>query len=323
MLLPADVTFRREEVSELLQLSPGVIDALAASGVVGRDVIAAADLERLFRDSLLRLYQAQAMRAAATTPTVADAVARENPADDIEIEIESVNPESSVVRTFEEPIVVEGERPDLRAGLRYIPRRQIGGLFRDVKFVMLQLSSSGLRIRHEEALRAGDEARLSFAILNPARTFVMRARVVWTSIGQQGDGRSHYVSGLRVIENVDRLVNAAYLLRTARELRIDERPSSRGNAKNVPRFVSGLADEDVVAIIQAVRKLASDPEEAARWYARARFAIADEDVRKAAPRGAREREEVVGVWEYLRRQQDLRTVAGVMQWIRSSQVASV
>jgi hypothetical protein len=319
MLLPADVTFRREEVSELLQLNPAVIDALAASGAIGREVIAAAELERLFRDSLLRLYQAQAMRAATSLPAVKDDAP-------LEIEIEArpePASESSVVRTFEEELVVEGERPDLRAGVRYVPRRQIGGLFRDVKFVMLQLSSSGLRIRHDEALRPGDEARLSFAILNPAKTFVMRARVVWTSIAQQGEDRSHYVSGLRVVENADRLVNAAYLLRTARELRIDERPAGRGATRNVPRYVSGLADEDVVAIIQAVRKLASDPEEAARWYARARFAIADEEVRKAAPRGAREREEVVGVWEYLRRQQDLRTVAGVMQWIRSSQVVAV
>jgi hypothetical protein len=84
-----------------------------------------------------------------------------------------------------------------------------------------------------------------------------------------------------------------------------------------------VADEDVVAIIQAVRKMTDDPEEAARWYARARFAIADAEVRKAAPRGAREREEVVAVWEYLQRRLDLRTVAGVMQWIRSSQVAAI
>lgn len=312
MLLPADVTFRREEVSELLQLSPSVVDALAASGAIGREVVAAADLERLFRDSLLRLYQAQATRAVAAAPS-----------DDLEIEIPAApESESSVVRTFEEQLGEIGERPDLRAGVRYVPRRQLGGTFRDVKFVMLQLSSSGLRIRHDAALRPGDEARLSFAILNPAKTFVMRARVVWTSIASHGDDRSYYVSGMRVIENADRLVNAAYLLRTARELRVDERPS-RDAARNVPRSVSGLADEDVVAIIQAVRKLAADPEEAARWHARARFAIADEEVRKAAPRGAREREEVVGVWEYLRRQQDLRTVAGVMQWIRSSQVASV
>ena len=79
----------------------------------------------------------------------------------------------------------------------------------------------------------------------------------------------------------------------------------------------------LVEIIRAVRKFASDPAEATRWYARARFAIADDEVRRAAPRGAREREEVVGVWEYLHRRIDLKAVAGVVQWIRNSQAATV
>jgi hypothetical protein len=328
MLVPPDGTFGREEVSELLKLSPKVIGALIGTGALrvekidGRETIAAAELERLFRDSLMRVYHGQAMRAAAPAVTIPEDVTEE------EIEIEA-QPETSeepvVVHGFEELEGTGGARPDLRAGVRYVPRRQISGVFRDVKFVMLQLSSSGLRVRHDEALRPGDEARLSFAILNPPKSFVVRARVVWTSIAQRGEQPSYYVSGLRVTENVDRLVNAAYLLRTARELHIDETDTGRrpGGARNVPRQVSGVADEDVASIIQAVRKLAGDPEEAARWYARARFAIADEEVRKAAPRGAREREEVVGVWEYLQRRPDLRTVAGVMQWIRSSQVTAM
>jgi hypothetical protein len=328
MLLPADVTFRREELSELLQLNPVVVDALIASGTLNGNAIAAADLERFFRDSLLRLYQAQAMRVAASAPVI--------PQDaEVEIEIEArpaetdVEPIPTIMRTYEEELLDSGERPNMRAGVRYVPRRQIGGVFRDVKFVMLQLSSSGLRIRHDEALHPGDEARLSFAILNPPKSFVMRARVVWTSIAQRGEERSYYISGLRVTENADRLVNAAYLLRTARELQIDERdigrtaPAARIPRKDMPRHVTGLSDEDVLTIIQAARRLADDPQEAARWYARARFAIAEEEVRKAAPRGAREREEVVGVWEYLHRRPDLKTVAGVMQWIRKSHVAAV
>lgn len=331
MLLPADVAFRREEVSELLGLNPAVVDALVTSGTLNGETIPAADLERFFRDSLLRLYQAQAMRAAAPAAS-APAPAQEAEME-MEIEIEpaapNVEPPPSIVRSYQEEVIDSGERPNQRAGVRYVPRRQIGGVFRDTKFVMLQLSSSGLRIRHDEALRPGDEARLSFAILNPPKSFVMRARVVWTSIAQSGDERSYYISGLRVVENADRLVNAAYLLRTARELQIDESdtgqplPAPRTGTRKMPRHVTGLSDEDVVKIIQAVRRLADDPQEAARWYARARFAIADEEVRKAAPRGAREREEVVSVWEYLQRRPDLKTVAGVMQWIRSANVAAV
>ncbi len=303
MTLPSDVTLRRDELSDVLALSPKVVDALIATCAIvperrdGREVIACEQLERVFRDSLLRVYQAQARAAAA--PKV----------------VEVREPEAESADQHE---AVEEELSDLRLGARYIPRRQMGGVFGSAKLAVLQLSNTGLRIRHAEALRPGEEARLSFAMQNPARSVVMRARVAWTSIAQRGDGPSFYISGLKVTANAERLTEAIDLLRNARELHLDE---SRRTTR-LPMPVSGLPDEDVVAIIRAVRKFAADPTEATRWYTRARFAIAEEEVRRAAPRGARDREEAVGVWEYLQRRVDLRAVAGVVQWIRRSQVAA-
>ena len=322
MLPITDVTLRRDELSEVLSLSPKIIDALILTRTLeterrdGREVVSCAQLEKLFRDSLLRVYQAQAARAAAA--------ARPEPEREIEIDLEpEEEPMPAITRTSDEhlmPAALPAEdRPDLRLGARFIPRRQLGGVFREVKLAVLQLSNSGLRIRHSEPLRPGEEARFSFAIQNPPKSFVMRARVVWTIIAQRGDGPSFYISGLRVVTNQDRLVEATELLRAARELHLDE--SRRRN--NVPMPVHGLPDEDVVAIIRAVRKFANDPTEATRWYTRARFAMADEEIRRAAPRGARDREEVVGIWEYLQRRIDLKAVAGVVQWIRSSSVAAV
>jgi hypothetical protein len=322
MLPNTDVTLRRDELSEVLSLSPKIIDALILTRTLeterrdGREVVTCAQLEKLFRDSLIRVYQAQATRAIAA--------ARPEPEREIELDLEpEEEPMPAITRTSDEhlmpPPTPAEDRPDLRLGARFIPRRQLGGVFREVKLAVLQLSNSGLRIRHAEPLRPGEEARFSFAIQNPPKSFVMRARVVWTSIAQRGDGPSFYISGLRVVTNQDRLVEATELLRAARELHLDE--SRRRN--NVPMPVHGLPDEDVVAIIRAVRKFASDPTEATRWYTRARFAVADEEVRRAAPRGARDREEVVGIWEYLQRRIDLKAVAGVVQWIRSSSVAAV
>ena len=328
MLPTPDVTLRRDELSEVLSLSPKIIDALILTRALeterreGREVVTCAQLEKLFRDSLLRVYQAQATRAAAA----AAAASRIEPEREIELDLESAEAEEEmpvITRTSDEHLMPEipgrDDRPDLRLGARFIPRRQLGGVFREVKLAVLQMSNSGLRIRHVEPLRPGEEARFSFAIQNPPKSFVMRARVVWTSIAQRGEGASFYISGLRVVTNQDRLVEATELLRAARELHLDE--SRRRN--NVPMPVHGLPDEDVVAIIRAVRKFANDPTEATRWYTRARFAVADEEVRRAAPRGARDREEVVGIWEYLQRRIDLKAVAGVVQWIRSSSVAAV
>ncbi|HEY0156173.1 MAG TPA: PilZ domain-containing protein [Thermoanaerobaculia bacterium] len=317
MLLPSDVTLRRDELSDLLALSPKVVDALIASRTIvtekrgDGEVVACAQLERVFRDSLLRVYQAQAARAAAAKP-----VQRE-PEPEFELELEEPLP--VIARAAEESVAIEEENPDLRLGARYIPRRQMGGVFRNVKLAVLQLSNTGLRIRHTEPLEPGEDARLSFAIQNPPKSVVMRARVVWTSVAQRGEGPSFHISGLKVTANVERLTEAIDLLRAGRELHLDE---SRRSTR-LPMPVNGLPDEDVVAIIRAVRKFAADPTEAMRWYTRARFAIAEEEVRRAAPRGARDREEAVGVWEYLQRRVDLRAVAGVVQWIRRSQAAGI
>jgi hypothetical protein len=323
MLLPNDASLRRDELPQLLNLHPRVIDALIASGSVqvqhadGTERIAAAQLEQLFRDSLLHLYFAQARSAATAPATTAPAATAPAPEADA-----SQDDGPAIVRTSDEHDLMPTARADLRAGERYVPRRQLGGTFRDVKMFILQLSTTGLRIRHEEPLRPGDEARLSFGLVTPPQVVLARASVVWTSIAQRGESPSYYVSGLHVTANADRLANALALLNHNRELqRVQNETKRRGGA--LPGPVLGLSDDDIVSIIRAARKLATDPNEATRWYTRARFAYAEEDVRKVAPRGAREREEVLGVWEYLQRRIDIPKVAGVMQWIRSSQAAAV
>ena len=319
MLIPDDVAAGREELSSILELSPRVIDALVQSGAVRSTrrnenvMVALSDVEKLFRDSLLRLYRAQATRAAVESPAAA------RPAPEPELTIESDEEPVVITRTVDEHALVPRERPDLRLAARYVPRRQIGGTFRQARFVVLQLSNDGMRIRHQEALRPGDEARLSLSLMNPAKSFVMKARVVWTSIAQR-DEASFYITGLTIVGGTEALTSAIEILRNTRELHLDE--TGRRRSAPMPKPVTGLADEDVVDIIRAVRKFASDPVEATRWYNRARYAVADEEVRRLAPRGAREREEVLGVWEYLQRRIDLKSLTGVVQWIRSSNAAS-
>ena len=48
---------------------------------------------------------------------------------------------------------------DARIAPRYIPRRSIGGVFNKTKFTVMQISSTGLRIRHDETLLPGEEGQ--------------------------------------------------------------------------------------------------------------------------------------------------------------------
>jgi hypothetical protein len=69
-------------------------------------------------------------------------------------------------------------------------------------------------------------------------------------------------------------------------------------------------------VTAAIERFANDPVEANRWYSRARFSLSDENVRRLAPPRPRDREEVLGIWEYLERQVDIGKIAGVMSWVR-------
>lgn len=292
--------FTVEQTAEILDLPPSIVDKLVRSGQLPSDGsgVPAAEIQNYLSQSLIRLFRMQA-----TEPVPV-------------IEPEAPAAETVIVRSiaeYEEDM--RGDKPELRVAPRYVPRRQLGGTFRELRFTLLQLSTTGLRIRHDETLRPGDVARLTLSLQRPARTFAMQARVVWTSIAQRGEGPTFCISGLRVLD-LGPLQQVIHHLRDARDLQADE------GRRRQTSPLSGLTDEEVAAIIRTVRRFASDPVEAGRWYSRARFALADEEIRAAAPQRARDREEVIGVWECLERKLDISKVASVVTWLRQTRASA-
>jgi hypothetical protein len=312
------VRFSRDEAAAQLDLPPRVVDALIESGrlALTSDAIAAEQIEAFCRDTLLRVYRASATYAPPTFEV------QEIASEPLPVRQPEPEPPPTVTRSIAEYVdSPEQADADLRIAPRYSPRRQLGGMFRQAKFNILQISTSGMRVRHDETLRPGDEARLTFSILRPARTFMIKARVVWTSIAQRGDGPSFCISGIRVVEGFEQLRQAIDILRDARELEIDDGSAQR-NRHTSPAALVGLSDDDVASIIRAYRTFGSDPVEANRWYTRAKFALSEEAVRKAAPTRARDREEVLGVWEYLERRVEIPAIASVLGWIRRTRSAT-
>ncbi|HYC91546.1 MAG TPA: PilZ domain-containing protein [Thermoanaerobaculia bacterium] len=292
--------FTVEQTAEILDLPPSIVDKLVRSGQLPSDGsgVPAAEIQSYLSQSLIRLFR---MQAAEPLPVQ---------------EPEPAPADTLIVRSIAEyEQDLRGDTPELRVAPRYVPRRQLGGTFRDLRFTLLQLSTTGLRIRHDETLRPGDVARLTLSLQRPARTFAMQARVVWTSIAQRGEGPTFCISGLRVLD-LGPLQQVIQHLREARDLQADE------GRRRQTSPLSGLTDEEVASIIRTVRRFASDPVEAGRWYSRARFALADEQIRAAAPQRARDREEVVGVWECLDRKLDIGKVASVVTWLRQTRASA-
>ncbi|MEA2492060.1 MAG: hypothetical protein QOH21_3852, partial [Acidobacteriota bacterium] len=303
-------TLTPNEASRLLDLSPELIDALLSSGRVlcrvdrGQPLIPLDQLEMFFRDALMAVYQVESGLALGAAPPAepqrAEPVAEPEPEPIAAEKLPDV-PIPMVVDTPPPPAIpVEKEEADLRRSPRYVPRRQIDGFFNETRFSIVQISESGLRIRHRSPLLPGEEAKVSFALIGPAQSVVIRARVVWTSMAQS-NGETFSISGLRVLEHADRLATAVAMLRAAHELQPERRARQR-RAEDAVFTLEGVADDEIARVVTAVQKFAADPIEAGRWQSRGRFAMSDATVRRAAPEHPREREEVLGIWEYLDRQ---------------------
>ncbi|HYO77006.1 MAG TPA: PilZ domain-containing protein, partial [Thermoanaerobaculia bacterium] len=351
---PLTSAFSREELSELLDVPLDFVDALLDSGRVlchvkgGQPRVPLSQLEDFFRDALLRLYQAEggAVRPVASSPAAAadTAEVREPVAVAAEVDEPEPEPEEPMVELEEtEPRVAasapapaavalpiprpamppkeEADFPNNRIATRYVPLRQLGGIFGETKFVVMQLSATGMRIRHNEPLMPGEEAKLSFALQRPARSVVVRARVVWTSLAKSGTERFS-ISGLRITEHQDRVAAAIDSMRASNELQPERRTALRRESDTLS-VLNGISDEEMAMVTAAVQKFAGDPVEASRWYSRARFALSDENVRRVAPERPRDREEVLGIWEYLDRQIDIGKIAGIVTWMRSSAAGPV
>lgn len=317
----------RSEVSQLLELDLATIDALVESGRIlcryqrGEPRIPLDQLETFFREALVKIYRAEAMASVPAEPVpVREPEPEPAPAPEPEPEPEPAPaPEPMTAAIAYSPAPPQREEeplPENRAAARYVPLRQIGGIFGETKFSILQMSSTGLRIRHREALLPGTEAKVSFALLKPARSIVVRARVVWTSIARQGEERFS-ISGLRILEHQERVARAIDLLKATNELQPERRAQVR-RATDALVPVEDATDEEIALVTNAVQKFADDPVEAGRWYSRARFSLADEHARRAAPERGRDREEILGIWEYLDRQVDIPKIVGIVGWMRQA-----
>ncbi|HEY0158527.1 MAG TPA: PilZ domain-containing protein [Thermoanaerobaculia bacterium] len=335
---PAIPSLSRSELGELLDVPLEVVDALLESGRLlchlraGEVRIPRPQVEQFLRDSLMRLYMADGGQQPADLPEPpVKAAAEETPAPPPPAPAPPPPPDPAppapaprpmpppvalaVPASLAAPLPRDEEDQEQRIATRYVPLRQLGGIFGDTKFVVMQLSATGLRIRHNEPLMPGEEAKLSMALLKPARSVVVRARVVWTSLASSGTERFS-ISGLRIVEHQDRLEAAIESLRASNELQPERRAGLR-RATDTMSILGGISDEEMALVTAAVTKFANDPVEASRWYSRARFALSDDNVRRAAPERPRDREEVLGIWEYLDRQIEIGKIAGVVTWLKS------
>ena len=217
-------------------------------------------------------------------------------------------------------MITEIEISEGRGAPRYAVRDQLQAGFASYAISVVNLSQAGLLIEHAQPIRIGSTGRL--AIQSGAGPSVLLARVVWSRLGNRtgADGRLLYRSGLLATEEnaglqhvIERLVGAGLAsevkdsLERKRQTILEKLHARKTNAvvKLVP--VRDLLDPDRVMMVRhAIEQLRVHPDEATKWYNRAKFS-------GGGSGAVVYREEELAVWEYLERSVPLESIRQVLE----------
>lgn len=218
---------------------------------------------------------------------------------------------------------------DLRNSDRFISAQPVNGSLGSVAITIINLGIGGLQVEHADPLKIGHQARLALEIPG-AKLPEMRARVVWSRLSKTPNqqGKYLYRSGLRVDEDKDVLARSiGFLIRSGRVYPDKhslerKKQAQEDKAKRAAHPVMKLVltkkeleiSADQVLLIQHARdRFKSNPQEALKWYNRAKFSMNEQAVKGTSDSVMPFKEEVIAVWEYLERTIDLPTIAQVFE----------
>ena len=215
---------------------------------------------------------------------------------------------------------------ELRSSDRLGAIEPLPGGFGSASITVLDLAARGAQIEHTQPLRLSLTGRLWFK--SGRATVSVQGRVVWSHLSKTRDsnGKLLYHSGIHVPDESEELAAAIETLAREGVVRrendslerkratLEERDQQR-QARPIVKFIRHRREDDTDAdtallIMQARDRLRANPDEALRWYNRAKFAIIDSGSPVATDQ-LRHREEALAVWEYLERTIDLATIERV------------
>ena len=212
---------------------------------------------------------------------------------------------------------------ELRKNARYVLSPDVAGSFGTVAIAVKNLAIRGMQIEHTEALKVGSQGRIALAIPGMRERVVVVGRVAWSRLAQTPDaaGRHRYRSGVRFVEEAlcpsevlvhllergEASIDLEGMRRKEEARRSREQSRAARSMKYVPPTGPDIPADQQLLVEHAIRQLRSNPDEAQKWYQRAKFApILDRD--KTAYR-----EDIVAIWEYLGRSIEIEIVRRVFE----------
>lgn len=212
------------------------------------------------------------------------------------------------------PTIAADDVVELRKRPRFLVPN-INGKLNGTPATVLDVAAGGLQIEHEGAVRLGS---LVHVAIEGEETIEVKGRVIWSSFHPTETRKNSYRSGLQ-FENVEEVAGKlgrfirAYGRPDSGSLeRKRERLQARRGRKPTMVYVSTIDQDrinDELMMIQHARiHLSSSPDEALKWYNRAKFALTERIDIATELAAVPHRQEVLAVWEYLERRVAIATI---------------
>jgi hypothetical protein len=212
---------------------------------------------------------------------------------------------------------------ELRSGERWLLAESVIGSFGAVEVTIVNVAEQGVQLAHAQPLRLATRARLWFK--RGAIAANVHGMIVWSHLSKtpNDDGKYLYHSGVRIESAADEFAETLMALSEGHLLRRDagsmerkrqrqlERERAPRPTMKMIRTDTVIPPDQILLVRQASERLRSNPDESAKWYNRARFALDDADSPIASE--IRHRQEVLAVWEYLERTVSLVNIVRVFE----------
>ncbi len=213
---------------------------------------------------------------------------------------------------------------DLRSVKRFVIEPPLHGAFGNVDITIDDFAERGVRAEHADPVKLGSKCRLSISLPRSQETIRIEARVAWSRLSKKPDAKGKYLyrSGLRV--EGDPSVMQAILAKMIyfcmarpdntsleRKRKVQEErarvKAATPTMKLMVQHAPAIPADQVLLIQQARARLQTMPDEAVKWYNRAKYSQS-----AASDLVQHHRQESVAIWEYLERTIDLAVITRVL-----------
>jgi hypothetical protein len=219
---------------------------------------------------------------------------------------------------------------ELRSTERFLISQSLEGRYGSGNVTVLNLSTRGAQIEHAQPLRLGMIARFWFKRVDVAVN--VQALLIWSRLSKTPNeqGKYLYRSGLRLEEESNDYNHALQALLDRGIISPDQESLAKKKQKERDKIAEKtnkptmkmlrpevvIPPDQQLLIEHARKQLQAHPEEAQRWYQRAKYAITQGSANIAGD-AIRNREDVLAVWEYLERSVEISTIAIVFERMRA------